>query len=234
MKITIGRPNGKSLWLAILVVSAMLSGGVRNAVAQPGRGFTPMDPEKQSAAWALESRSVAAELGITQEPAEKLAAAYASVRASHSERVAKIRAEAEEGDRFGMFQSMMEANEDSADDLANKLGEILEAKQVTIAMSSLGTFSRGWDRMADTLSGLELSDENLASALSVVLAYTVTMGEAREDAMASMDFQLMREVREEAKPELDAALAKILSEEQLAKWNEATTFRRGFRGGRGG
>ena len=59
--------------------------------------------------------------------------------------------------------------------------------------------------------------------------YVVASDKARAEAMAAMDFQSMRSAMQELKGKLDADLAEILSEEQLAAWKTGTTQR-----GRGG
>jgi hypothetical protein len=96
-------------------------------------------------------------------------------------------------------------------------------------MASLGTFNWSWDRYADTLAGFELGEKMLFKVLAPLNQYVVDTGKASREAMANQDFASMRETRRELKEKLDAALAKVLSEDQLSKWSEATAFR-----GRGG
>ena len=45
------------------------------------------------------------------------------------------------------------------------------------------------------------------------------------EALANQDWESMREVRRSEKEKLDTALAAVLSEEQLARWSEATAYR---------
>ncbi len=131
---------------------------------------------------------------------------------------------------MGRFMEMQELSEKERAKLKAAIEGFLSEGQVTKALESLGTFSRQWDRFVDTVAGFQLEDGPLYSALGFVTSYVVDSEKARREAMANMDFQSMRGATQELKATLDASLAGILSETQLASWKEATAFR-GRRGG---
>jgi hypothetical protein len=202
-----------------------------NASAQ-GRGGPPMDPEKQAAAWKLESQGVAHELSLDDAAAMKLAEAYAAARKAQGAEMETLRGTGERGP--GMFQQMQEINAKERSKLGDALNGFLTEEQTTKALAPLGTFNNQWDRMADVISGFKLEDEKLYKALALISKYVVESDEAREKAMASGDFQSVRDSMQELKAGLDKSLADVLSEEQLATWTEATASRGGRGGGGGG
>jgi hypothetical protein len=100
-------------------------------------------------------------------------------------------------------------------------------------VAQLGTFSNDWDRMVQLIATFKLADKQ-TKALDLISAYMVDYTAVRNKAIASGDFQSMRTVAQEYKTKLDDGLKPILSEEQMAKWTEATAARSRRGGGRGG
>lgn len=196
------------------------------------RGGPPMSPEQQEAAWTVEAHSVAAALKLPEPKAASVAEAYKAARASHGEAMAELRRTAERGP--GMFQQMQAINDTERGKLEDKLSGVLNEEQLGTAMESLGTFNNQWDRFVDVLSAFDLSGDNRAKALSLLIDYVIKSDKARSEAMAAMDFQSMRDSMQTLKEELDSQMAEVLSAEQLAVWEEKTARRGGPGGGRGG
>ena len=212
--------------LALAVVFAAF-----NATAQFGRGRGPqLAPEKVEAAIALEAKGVARDLELSEDAAEQLLAAYRDARHSHQKGMAELFGQGGGGGGMGRFMEMQELSEKEGAKLKSATEAFLSEDQTTKALESLGTFSRQWDRLVDTLIGFQLEDGPLYSGLGFVTRYVVDSEKARSEAMANMDFQSMRGARQELKAALDASLAGILSETQAASWKEATASR-GPRGG---
>ena len=112
------------------------------------------------------------------------------------------------------------------------LAAFLTEEQAKKAVDMLGVFNTRGDHMAHLLIGYQLG-EKLDKALDLVDTYVLEQNKLWESASGEQaDFSAQREKMTALKNDLDKGLAAILSEEQLAKWKEATTFQRG--GGQGG
>jgi hypothetical protein len=198
-----------------------------------------MTPEETQAAWTLEASHVAGKLKLSGEQTTKLVDAYKKARESGDEALSKAREEARANadteDRQAMFQAMREAQgkvtKAETEKFAKAVSEFLDKEKTETAVKQLGTFSGSLDEMVNTVAGLKLDNEKQAKALDIVSAYTVESTAAREKAMAGGDREAMRAVFEEQRTKLNEAMGKVLSEEQLAKWTEATARRGGGRGG---
>jgi hypothetical protein len=210
------------LCVAALMISACWT---PNTAAQPGRGGPELAPEKAEEAWKLEAVCVSQELGLSEKDTEVLVDTYKAARKGYQEAVQKL-FEDQEGDRRSRYQAYRELREKERGKLEEALKGTLNEKQLAEAIASLGTFDRRWDRYVDSLVGFELGEEKLFKALSLVNQYVVDRDKAMQEAIANEDWESMRETRREMKERLDAALAAVLSEDQQAKWSEATAFRR--------
>ena len=214
-----------------LFVAAVTCFWTATAAAQGGGGPQLADADRD-AAWALQAKGVASSLELSDELAAKLTEAYKASRTSLQEAVEKL------ADTAGGGQGRMEAYRKLADDerakLKTALAGFLTAEQADKAAASLGTFSRQWDRMVHTLAGFGLEEEKQNKALELVSGYVSESETALRDAIAQSDWQSVRTKMQTLKTGLDTALAEVLSAEQQATWNEATTFRGGRGGGGGG
>ncbi len=215
--------------IVVAAVLALCFAAVTDAAAQRGGfGGPQLSPEKAEAAWKLQADSALADLKFdNKEQAEKVCEAYVAARKSQQVAMNELR-ESSGGGR-GMWQAFQELRQQERDKLSEALNAILNEEQTTQAMASLGTFSGSWDRFVDVLASLGLEKDALSPALKLVLAHTVDTQKALSEAMANQDFESLRSRWPELKATLDAGLAEVLSEEQLAKWKEQTPAR-----GRGG
>jgi len=203
------------------------------AVAQaPAPGGPPLGLEKNEKAWDLEAKTIAQDLGLSAELTTKLAQAYKAARESN---IAAIRAKMEQsgGDRRN-FAAMREVSLAERAKLETALKGFLNPEQTTKAIATLGTFSRRWDPMVTSLDGMNLEEKKKTEAMKLVAGYVAESDKAMQAAAASGDFQSVRDQMGKLKEKLDADLAKLLSAEQMTKWQEETAMRRGGQRREGG
>jgi hypothetical protein len=216
--------RGAAVFVCVAALSAV-------ATAQGGWRGPQLSEEERDKVYSLQAQGVAQELGLDEETAKGLAEAY---KASREKQGAAARAMMEEGERGpGMFQKYRELNDKEREAFAAALPASLSAEQKEKALASLGTYSRQWDRLVHVLAGMNLEGEKQDKALALVAAHSAESDAAMTKAMESGDWQSIREDAAARKEKLDAALAEVLSEEQLATWKEETAFRGGRGGGRG-
>ncbi len=221
----------------VFVATALAAGGVFNSARAQfgggGRGGPRLAPEKQEAAWTIEVKCVAQELKLSDEVAGKVAELYKASRKSLQEATQKLLQDSQ-GDRMAMMQGMMDLRTAETAKLETALKGKLDEAQTKAAMASLGTFNPMWDLMVDTLSEFKLEAKKQTDALKAIKVYVEGSGKAQADAMASMDFQSLRDEMQKLKEKLDTDLTPILSAEQLAQWKTKTTPQRRGPGGPGG
>lgn len=192
--------------------------------------------EKSRAAWALESKWMAHELGLSAENAAKLAETYAKAREDQRTAYDKARARITgggeapatkpEGDEGGdkpargsrgrpsagdLQKATTEIRNAEAEKLKTALSAFLSADQVARAMEPMGTFDVNWDTMTNSLATLRLDEAKMNEAMTPVAGFVVAYNKSREEA----DRRTMREGSQKAKDDLKAALGKVLTEEQL-------------------
>jgi len=146
-------------------------------------------------------------------------------------------------DPGGIRAKYNEMNEAERTALAEALNGFLSAERSEKAMAALGSFSGPWDTMVHALVGLELEDATMYQALVPVRHYLDALSKARQEAGQTGDRRggqrgeqpagqrggqsEMREAMQEARTTLQEELGAILNEEQMAKYTEATSRRRG-------
>jgi hypothetical protein len=137
------------------------------------------------------------------------------------------------------LKAMEEMNAREREKLQKALSATLSTDQTTKAIASLGTFNRQWDVMADAIAGFGLDSAKQQEALNAVEDFVIAQGKIRPGAGG--DREAMRSAMQESRQKLNDAMKKLLSEEQLAKFEQTTRGGgRGFTGpggpgrGRGG
>jgi hypothetical protein len=205
-----------------------------------------LSPEKAKAAWTVEATGVAKHVGASDDQAKAVVIAYAAARESQAKASEKTRQELMEkaqkaggddggpGGRGGLgaegMKAMEEINAKEREKLHKALAATLSADQTTKAMASLGTFNRQWDLMVDTIVGFGLDGAKQQDALNAIEEFVVVQGKIRPGAGAAGggDREAMRSAMQESRQKLNDSMKKVLSADQLTKFEEAT---RG--GGRG-
>lgn len=186
--------------------------------AGPRAGFGPNEK-----AWELQAKCVAQSMELSPELTAKLVEAYKAARNSQG---AALRALREGGGQRDPGQ-FTEVNKAEKAKLEEALKGFLNPEQTAKALATLGTFSRQWDRQVVVLDGMGLEDSVKAQAMKLVANCAVESDKVMQAALAEgTDFRAIREKTAPLREKLDAELAKILSEEQMAKWKEGAAMRR--------
>ena len=85
----------------VTLLVSVLCLGLPDVQAQYGLGTSELSPEKSLSAWKMQSRSVAQDLGLSQQKATLLEPAYTNARASHQEAARKLEEQIDDrGERY--------------------------------------------------------------------------------------------------------------------------------------
>ena len=205
-----------------------------------------LSSEKAEAAWKWQAKGVARELELASGETAKLVEAYVAGRKSLNKSIEERRrqpreagegAEGGEGDREarrgrgggrGGFRMMNELAEEQRAAFKTTVAGFLNVNQAAKVVASLGSFNSSWDGMASAVLGFELDPDQTFAALLPIRKFITNVSEMR----ASGDWESMREGMSDARQQLLEELAGVLSEEQLAEFDKATS-RRGRRRGQG-
>jgi uncharacterized protein YeaC (DUF1315 family) len=209
-------------------IAALICAG---AVAQPGGGREgPLTPETTAKAETLEVTTVSQSLSLPADKMAKLAEAYKTARESHA---AAMRAMMKPGERPD-FSAMQQTTKAETAKFETAIKAFLTPEQTATALATLGTFNRRWDRMVLVIDGMGLAEKPRDEVMKVVMNSVAESSKAMQAMTASTDREAMRTQQEKMRENLDASLAKVLSEDQMKKWKEETSFRpRGPRMGPG-
>lgn len=216
------------LTVASIILAAVCAIGPAVAQRGSGGGRWGLDPEKQEAVWTLQSNSVAKDLGLEAEAADKLLAAYKGARERLGE---KIRSgfEDSEGDWRERFEKINELRKAEGEVFGKEIKGFLNEEQAGKALETLGSFGGFWDSMTNSLSEIVTDEEKLLKGTLIIGNHLAKMENAPGGDEG--DREARRERWQKSREELNEALSEILDEDQLAKWKEATESRRGRREG---
>jgi hypothetical protein len=198
-----------------------------------------LSPEKAKAAWEVQATGVSKRLSLSEDQTKAVVKAYVEARESHGKASQKARDEAlqkmrdnEGEDRQAQLAEMTKVMEDvnkaEREKLQKALSSSITADQATKATASLGTFNRQWDGMADAIAGFKLEAAKQQTALESVEDYVVSMAKIRP-MDPNADREANRTAMQDARTKLTDAVKKVLSEEQMKKFEE--TIRMPGRGG---
>lgn len=229
--------------LAILCPTTWAQDGSSPRAPREGQGRPSararLTPEKAETAWQWQAKSVALELELATDETTKLVEAYVASRKHLNAEVRKARQanDGEDGGRrrgrrgrgFAFDPQLAEAEREA---LESGLASFMPADQTKKAVTSLGSFSRQWDTMVDTILGFELEKDKTYAAVGATRQYVAQLGAF----FRTGDRQAMRQGMLEARENLMDDLGASLSESQLEAFQQATSPRRRGRGGgrRGG
>ncbi len=219
---------------------------------RPGQGGGPggggqLSAEKSKAAWELEANGVAKRLGLTDDLAKSLVKAYSDARTSQNEGFTKMRDEQRKARQEGggggggggqaeMRTALEALNKKEKEKFEKALPAGLSPEQKTKVLASLGSFNIQWDRMADAIAGFKLEPAKQQAALDAIEDNVVAISKLNAAAAGeNADREAQRAGRTEARTKMTDALKKVLTEEQMKKFEEAMpTGGRGQGGGGGG
>jgi hypothetical protein len=198
------------------------------------RGQRPaqLSPEKAKAAWEVEAKGVAKRLGLNDAQTTALVKAYTDSRTSQNEAFDKARKEAqdkagdENADRRTMGREALAKLDEINTAEKAKLEKALTAgglssDQASKAVTSLGTYNRQWDNMADTVSGFGLEAGKQQDALNAIEEYVVSASKARSAMSGGGDRESAMTQMRDAREKLTTSMKKVLSDDQFQKF-EAT------------
>lgn len=211
---------------------------------QPGERGGPrnlqLSPERAKAAWEVAATAVSKRLGLSEDQTKGVVKAYVAARESHNTASQKLRdqmrermRDADEGDMRERAEETRKAMDDlntaERTKLAAALKDVVGAELSEKAVASLGLFAPNWDRMVDVIAGFKLEAGKQQDALNAVETFIVSQAKIARDAERDERMEAMRSGREK----LIGALKPILSEEQMAQFEQSMGGGRG-RGGEGG
>ena len=206
-----------------------------------GERRTALTPEQATTAWSWQARSASRALGLEESTTDTVVELYGKSRKSLDDALTALResdgaAGSGDGaspaglggigglDDLGDMGSIgdlagaagLSAKDLTAaarDQLGAALGGVLDVEQAKAAMSSLGSFSRRWDGMTNTIVGFELDESSTFAALEPVRAYVAELGEVQR--AGDGDREAMRSGYQKAGRKLSAGLGKTLDPEQV-------------------
>lgn len=205
-----------------------------------GGAFAQLAPEKAKAAWEAQAKSVSKRLSLSEDQTKAVTKAYAEARESYSKASQKMREESREkmrdenADRRALMAEQMKAMQElektERAKLEKALSSTLSAEQSTKALGAMGRFSAQWDMMTDALVGFNLEAAKLQTAMDTVETFVTTQPAiGRQQQQQDADMEKLREEQRQRREKLHDELAKVLSEDQLKKF-EDTAMRGGGRG----
>ena len=221
----IWRHKAVAIFAAVICITGvgLLLASPALAVEERRQRPEPMDPEKLAKVWKAEAMCVAKATEVDKEKIAKVAEAYVSARKAYAEKVSALPRTRE---AFTQRQELAtKAGTDLKAALAKIAGEEKAGKMVD-ALNPFAMFGSRLDRMIGGLMDFELPKEKFEKAVAGVLEYNSGLGKMMAEARESGSFEGMREKGQKLTDSLNETLAKILSDEQMAKWKE--TYGRGF------
>ena len=239
---------GASAWAQPQPDSGQGQGQNRPRPPRGDQGGRPQElsAEKAKAAWELEATAVSQQIGLNDSQTAAVVKAYSNARTSYAAASEKLRKDmqakrdaAGDGDNGNSRGEAMKAMNDLTTAEKGKLQAALASSltpdQVTKAVEPLGTFNPGWDRMVDQISGYKLTAANQQTALKAIQDYVVSTGKARASMQGGGgDRDAMRTAMQDAQQKLNDSLKKVLSADQMTKFDSVMPRGRGGRGGGGG
>jgi hypothetical protein len=201
-----------------------------------------MTTEQSKAAWEIQAKSVASQLGVVD--AQAMTTVYVTARKSYREAVGVARAAARKdreaaggGDdggqgpvgrdgrgRRGSDSRFAKVRDAEREKLQSALEPYVQAENLKTAVSILGSFDRSYDGMTNTLLGFKLGDEKTMKAMASLNESVVARGK-----LAGMDRENRRDAMMDMRDDLMAGLSVVLDSEQMEALQQS--MRRGGRRG---
>jgi peroxiredoxin len=213
--------------LCLLVLSSPVWAQQQGRGGREGRmpRAQQLSAEEAKAARTWQAREVARALELGPAETDQLVQAYVAGREAFDKARRDYREAGGEGERGRRWRIDPEVIQEHRSALQSQLSGFLSEEQAKEAMRSLGAFNAQWDRMVHAAAGLELGEQKTYAALVPIRQYVVQIAAA----MQLDDRQAMRGLVMEAREGLYDDLARVLSEEQLAQFQEAAGRRGGGR-----
>lgn len=194
----------------------LLMTAAATALAEPAA----ITREERTSAWKAQAAGVAKSLTLNEAATTTLVDAYVAARGPVQDLVDQVEGKGE--DIHKHLKEYRSLTRTERGKLEQAITPALDEAQRATAMKSLGTFSRQWDRAIHTLSAFTLEGEKQDLAFAAVTTYAEEIDTARSEAMMEGDAKGMMAKFGVAREKLDAAMAALLSSEDLARFQEAT------------
>ena len=203
--------------LGIVLGCCITLGAVCFGQGKTGEGKKATKDNVESV-WRLQAQSVSDQLGLTKDQSEKLTVAYLAARAAHRQSVKELR---EETDKDKSRVALQGAIEKDREGFLSSLKGSVDSNALAKIATTLGSFNSRWDGYAATLVDLKLDNTAMKSAMGFLIKYVTDYEQASKKSLETFN---RRPNSRQFKAKLDADLAGILTAEQAAEWNRATTM----------
>jgi hypothetical protein len=235
--------------VCFLALPALGQAQDRDQAPEGGRGGrraprSQMTTEQSQAAWEMQAKSVASQLGVADPNAQAISTVYVTARKSYREAVGAARAALRKdqeaaggGDaggqgpmgrdgngRRGSGARFAKVRDAERVKLQSALEPYVLAENLSKAVAILGSFDRSYDGMTNTLLGFKLGDEKTMKAMATLNEFVVARGK-----LADMDREKRRDAMMDMRDDLMAGLSVVLDSEQMKALQQS--IRRGGRRG---
>ncbi len=209
---------GVAALLCVVAMGLLLAPRAFSEEGRPQR--EPIPPEKLKEIREAQAKCVAAIAEVKGEDVDKVVKAFTAARQEYQDKAAAL-PRGQEG-----MQQRRELSEKSLAGLKEALTKAVGAEKTEKIIGIFNPFGMSsffLDRMVGDLIAFQLPKEKFEKAMVCVLNYSKDLGKAMEEARQSGSFEAVREKREKLNEALNTEMAKLLSEEQMAKWKESTS-----------
>ncbi len=203
---------------------ATISNAQQTAISDKADTDQAKRPKISDDTWKLQAETVATKLGLPKDKGDRLVQTYVATR--EARKLALKELSKSDDETTDQSDKREQVNARQRDQLKSAISEYLDPVQIDEALLSLGSFNPRWDRYVSQINEFQLDEQNKQDALQLTYDYIVEYGKAR-NAAAEAGIRFSSVTAHTLKGTLDASLAKLLSDEQLSKWNEVTAFRGG-------
>lgn len=200
-----------------------------------GQARGQLAPDKAKAAWELQARHLAQQLGLNDEQTKTVVAAYVDVREKHAQAmrdlVEKMRQPQDadpagrEAQRDEMQKKFTDLRKADREKLQAELTKAMSAEQVSQAMVPLGSFNPNWDLMVSTVAGFKLDQDKMKQAMDAMQSYVTTTAKLAEDSAGDPDAR--RTANQQARAKLTESMKSLLSESQFSEFQRTVGGREG-------
>jgi hypothetical protein len=173
-------------------------------------------------AWETQARGIAKAVNQPADSEEKMVLVYVETRGKVQDFVESLESKGE--DIHKHLDEYRKVTGEEREKLKTSFSEFMTEEDSEIALSTLGTFSRQWDRTVLAYSKYELDSAKQEKAFSAAAEYAKAIDAARKKAMDGGDTKAMTADFDKAGEKLNAAMAEIFSADQLATFKSDTAI----------
>ena len=176
--------------------------------------------EARETIWKQQVEDAVESLGVTGKDKSELAALYLARRKALQEKFDALGNSGQGGQTT--FEEYRRLVENERGNFKTALSDFLDEEQVEPVASSLGSFSRQWDRLLFAWREMGLDPEKSKQGRQMIAAYIVDWEKLRSASPANDDIESLRDELDRLKVGLDLSLATLLNDEQQSQWQRTT------------